>query len=128
MRLWYGEDSGPKSPQAREDQVVRMREKKADLRERAINRRRADAPVIDYWIPDAFRCIHGRIEGKRDIRTSRVLKRDGKVVTTKSGSRYELGTPHSSLTDVTLRRKRYGGAKSVYGAIDYCIKATEPDS
>lgn len=50
---------------------------------------------IDHWIPDTAGHIRGDVkENGKGIRTSRIVSRVGNIITTKSGSQYELGTPH----------------------------------
>lgn len=72
--------------------------------------------------------VDGRIRGKRvsdghDINTSTVVSRTGDVVTTKSGSLYQLDdSPHRMMTEQSMRNRLYGGTESVWSAVDWVIE------
>lgn len=79
-------------------------------------------PVIEQWCPDDLGHLYGEMMGRGEIRTSVIVGRDGDVITTKSGSRYKLGSPHPCVAEPRQRRHPYGRAGTVYAVIDSCIK------
>ena len=78
--------------------------------------------VIDQWCLNNTGHLYGKLVGQREIRTSAVVERDGDVVTTKSGSRYRLGSPHAVIADSKLRKEHYEDASTAYAVIDSYIE------
>lgn len=81
---------------------------------------------INDWLIDSFGCIHGTVvdpEGAfvTRISTSRVVKRDGNIITTRSGSNYELLEPSSSHMNASLLEMYFDGATDALSAIDHRI-------
>jgi len=77
---------------------------------------------IIYWSIDHFGSIRGDTDGEdidRGIRTSPVVARDGNIVTTRSGSKYELiDPPHPFMADPETLRQHWNGATSPLDAVD----------
>ena len=81
---------------------------------------------VNGWLIDSFGSIRGDVvdsEGTRltGIRTSRVVKRDGNIVTTHSGSRYELLEPSSVHMSRYILDMWFDGATDALAAIDHRI-------
>ena len=78
--------------------------------------------IVTDWLPAKNGAIRGMI-GERGITTSRVVSRDGFLVTTESGSVYQLDStkPHPYVDDQGCRDDFYGGAKSLEEALDWTI-------
>lgn len=82
---------------------------------------------INTWLIDGVGSIRGftvKLGDDREtgIRTSPVVSRDGNVVTTKSGSQYELvDPPHWHMSDRDVVRLNFGGETDPLKAIDYRI-------
>ena len=81
---------------------------------------------INDWLIDSFGSIRGTVvneegEAVSPIATSRVVERDGAIVTTRNGSRYELLTPLESHMGRFVLDKYFGGAKDALAAVDYRI-------
>lgn len=53
-------------------------------------------------------CIVGDLEDGKSIRTSPIIKRDDNIVTTKSGSIYQLENPHYYMTNLEIMQSIYG--------------------
>ena len=81
---------------------------------------------INDWLIDQFGHIHGSVvdeEGNfvTPINTSRVVKREGNIVTTRSGSHYELLNALESHMGRYILDKYFNGAPDALAAIDYRI-------
>jgi hypothetical protein len=81
---------------------------------------------ITHWSIDHFGSIRGDTIGEpidKGIRTSPVVARDGNVVTTRSGNRYELVDPcNPFLADPELLKRNWKGATSALDAVDKCMQ------
>lgn len=82
---------------------------------------------IDEWLVDSQGSIRGIVVDSdrkyvTPIHTSRVVHRDGNVVTTRSGSHYELLEPCKVHMDRYVLDAYFDGAKDPLAAIDYSIK------
>lgn len=80
---------------------------------------------INDWFIDSFGSIRGNVIDSEDkfvtvIHTSRVVKREENVVTTRSGSHYELLEP-AAIMDRLFLDKFYEGAADALAAVDYRI-------
>lgn len=53
-------------------------------------------------------CVVGDTEDGRGIRTSRIVDRNDNIVTTKSGSTYQLENPHYYMTNLEIMQSIYG--------------------
>lgn len=81
---------------------------------------------INHWLIDSFAAIRGEVvdeEGRliTEIHTSRVVSRDGNIVTTRSGSKYELLEPSGIHMHPDILSMWFDGAKDPLAAIDYRI-------
>lgn len=77
---------------------------------------------IIHWSINHAGSIRGDTDGEpidRGIRTSPVVSRDGNIVTTASGSKYELiDPPHPYMTDPETLAQNWNGATSPLDAVD----------
>ena len=81
---------------------------------------------INQWLIDSFGSIRGDVvdaEGKRltGIHTSRVVKREGNIVTTQSGSHYELLEACSVHMSEFVLQRYHDGASDPLAAVDHRI-------
>ncbi len=81
---------------------------------------------IETWLVDGGAHILGELVGSEeyspDIRTSHVVSREGSIVTTASGSQYELvGEPHPYMTNPDILRQ-WDNATGPFDAIDKMIE------
>lgn len=81
---------------------------------------------ITDWFIDSHGSIRGSVIDSEDrfvtvITTSRVVKRDGNVVTTRSGSHYQLLEPSAIHMDRLFLDKFFDGAADALAAVDYRI-------
>jgi hypothetical protein len=85
---------------------------------------------IIHWAITSSGSIRGDTDGEpidRGIHTSPVVSRDGNIVTTCSGSRYELiDPPHPFMTDPETLRQHWNGATSPLDAVDKFMQKREP--
>lgn len=82
---------------------------------------------INEWLIDSRGSIYGNVvneEGEfvSPIKTTRVVKREGNVITTRSGSHYELLEASSVHMDRLMLDRYHDGAESPLAAIDLRIK------
>lgn len=80
---------------------------------------------INDWFITSYGSIRGNVIDSENkfvtaIQTSRVVKREGNVVTTRSGSHYELLEP-AAIMDRLFLDKFYEGAADALAAVDYRI-------
>ncbi len=81
---------------------------------------------LDDWLIDGYGSLRGNVldaDGKfvMAVHTSTVVKREGNVVITRSGSRYQLLEPSKIHMDRFMLDKFFGGAADALAAIDYRI-------
>jgi hypothetical protein len=82
---------------------------------------KSEVKRLTNWIVSNGRLAGTLVGTDKDIRTSAIVAREGKVVTTHSGSRYELvDPPHPYMTDVSMLRAHWH-ATSGLDAIDVAI-------
>lgn len=85
---------------------------------------------INEWLINSYGQIRGVVvdaDGATvtGISTSPVVKREGNIVTTQSGSRYELLEAMMPHMDQFILDKYFGGAADPLAAIDYQIANRE---
>jgi hypothetical protein len=77
---------------------------------------------IVHWSIDQLGSIRGDTIGEahdRGIRTSPVVSREGDIVVTRSGNRYQLvDPPHPYMTDIECLNLHWFGATDPLDAID----------
>ena len=81
---------------------------------------------INDWLIDEYACIHGTVvdsEGAAvtGITTSRVVNREGNIVITRTGSRYELLKALESHMGRFILDRYFDGAADELAAIDHRI-------
>lgn len=78
---------------------------------------------VTNWAID----VEGRLIGditieNRSVRTTAVVSRDGNIVTTKTGTQYELSdSPHGLMSEQVFRDRFYGKTESALDAVDFII-------